>query len=403
MPSRRTRLSAARRAAGYSQEALAEQLGVDRSTVQRWESGEVAPQPAQQTNLATALNMTSDVVVDMLCIESSRAYGASQVQISDLLDHTRSLVDNTLSATTISPGRLDLIDERVVQHLAAYTRTAPSVMLSALVPDIVDVQTIAAARQPAMVQSRLSGALAILGLLTADGLMKLGETVRSRYWYSTARLAADDTDNMRLRACIRAQEAMLPYYYGRVEDSLKLARSAQELLPGTPSHATALAAAAEGRALARLGDLRGAERAMSTAQRYVDRTDSPDPSDAAFRFNEKRLLLYLSGTLTYMGEFARARRVQEEALRLYGADPDLVIDPALIKLDQAIGRASLRQVDESCELAADVVTTLPAEHRTRIVLARVKDVVRALPGSRQQWSRAVELNELVAAQPEGIR
>ncbi|MFE9852523.1 helix-turn-helix transcriptional regulator [Streptomyces sp. NPDC005576] len=48
-------LAERRRALGYSQEKLAELLGVDRTTVGRWESGRVAPQPPQRRPLATAL------------------------------------------------------------------------------------------------------------------------------------------------------------------------------------------------------------------------------------------------------------------------------------------------------------------------------------------------------------
>jgi hypothetical protein len=91
---------------------------------------------------------------------------------------------------------------------------------------------------------------------------------------------------------------------------VQLAREAQALLPDTPCHAVALAAAAEARALARLGNFDDAEHAMRRAQRYVDALDEPD-ADMAFQFNEKRLLLYLSGTLTYMGQRDRARRVQD--------------------------------------------------------------------------------------------
>ena len=140
-----------------------------------------------------------------------------------------------------------------------------------------------------------SEATAVLGLLSADALMKLGEIGRARYWYGTARLAADDTAQPRLQAQVRAQEAMLPYYYGQVEHTVVLARAAQALVPRIVCSAVALACAAEGRALARLGDREGAERAIRRAQRMVDELDEPT-NDAAFRFTEKRLLLYLSGT-----------------------------------------------------------------------------------------------------------
>jgi hypothetical protein len=90
--------------------------------------------------------------------------------------------------------------------------------------------------------------------------------------------------------------------------------------------AGALAAAAEARALARLGHTDGAEQAMNRAQQLVEALANPQ-SDVAFQFTEKRLLLYLSGTLTYTGQHARAQRVQDRALELYRRDPEIVIDP----------------------------------------------------------------------------
>jgi DNA-binding transcriptional regulator YiaG len=43
LPGKRLGLVAARKAAGLSQERLAEQLDVERSTVQRWEAGQSTP------------------------------------------------------------------------------------------------------------------------------------------------------------------------------------------------------------------------------------------------------------------------------------------------------------------------------------------------------------------------
>ncbi|MEW1723604.1 helix-turn-helix domain-containing protein [Streptomyces sp. NPDC093109] len=51
-------LAERRRALGYSQEELAELLGVDRTTVGRWERGKVVPQPLQRRALAATLEVS---------------------------------------------------------------------------------------------------------------------------------------------------------------------------------------------------------------------------------------------------------------------------------------------------------------------------------------------------------
>ncbi|MFE5556075.1 helix-turn-helix transcriptional regulator [Streptomyces sp. NPDC056544] len=51
-------LAERRKALGYSQEKLAGLLGVDRTTVGRWESGRIEPQPPQRRGLASALEVS---------------------------------------------------------------------------------------------------------------------------------------------------------------------------------------------------------------------------------------------------------------------------------------------------------------------------------------------------------
>jgi transcriptional regulator with XRE-family HTH domain len=60
MAVKRNRLAARRKAVGFSQEQLAEQLGIDRSTVGRWESGETAPQPWIRPRLGKVLQLSAD-------------------------------------------------------------------------------------------------------------------------------------------------------------------------------------------------------------------------------------------------------------------------------------------------------------------------------------------------------
>ncbi|MFE9293724.1 helix-turn-helix domain-containing protein [Streptomyces niveus] len=60
MASKRVRLAQRRKSAGFTQETLAEHLGVERSTVGRWESAETEPQAWLRPKLARALRISSD-------------------------------------------------------------------------------------------------------------------------------------------------------------------------------------------------------------------------------------------------------------------------------------------------------------------------------------------------------
>lgn len=66
MASKRVRLAQHRRAAGFSQEKLAQHLGVERTTVVRWESAETEPQPWLRPRLAKAIRVTGHELEELL-------------------------------------------------------------------------------------------------------------------------------------------------------------------------------------------------------------------------------------------------------------------------------------------------------------------------------------------------
>ncbi len=66
MASKRLRLIQRRRAVGFTQEQLAWRLGVERSTVLRWEAAKTEPQPWQRPKLAELLGVTTDELDDLL-------------------------------------------------------------------------------------------------------------------------------------------------------------------------------------------------------------------------------------------------------------------------------------------------------------------------------------------------
>ncbi|MGH4012327.1 MAG: helix-turn-helix domain-containing protein [Pseudonocardiaceae bacterium] len=66
MTPKRQGLSQRRKAVGLTQESLAQRLGVERSTVVRWEAGDTEPLPSMRPNLARVLQVSMDQLAELL-------------------------------------------------------------------------------------------------------------------------------------------------------------------------------------------------------------------------------------------------------------------------------------------------------------------------------------------------
>ncbi|MFI9005985.1 helix-turn-helix transcriptional regulator [Actinosynnema sp. NPDC053489] len=97
MAVRRTGFVRARKAAGFTQEAFAEVMRVDRSTVARWERGTREPLPYQRSKLARLLKVTMNELDELLHPEgesvAAEQHGAPLGDV--VLDHDGSVVAET--------------------------------------------------------------------------------------------------------------------------------------------------------------------------------------------------------------------------------------------------------------------------------------------------------------------
>ena len=75
-----TRLSAARKMKGYTQEQLAEKLSVSRTGISRWESGRMLP------DLATLKRISQVLDVDFFAADSETPNGQAQETVASLAD-----------------------------------------------------------------------------------------------------------------------------------------------------------------------------------------------------------------------------------------------------------------------------------------------------------------------------
>ncbi|MFF4924167.1 hypothetical protein ACFY4B_26595 [Kitasatospora sp. NPDC001261] len=340
----------------------------------------------------SALGLESPVPV---ALTSAPPAGMAQPDPAhDLAERTRRAINRSLADTTVSPGELDLLDDRLQTARCLYVTAPPEQMIQILLRDLQDIQVLSAERQPAATQCRLSELTAVASTLVADAMMKLGRLHDAQRWYETARLAADDAGNPELRARVRVQAAMLPYYYGPLAAAAQLAREARLLSRGRPSPTAVFAVAAEARALARLGDHDGAKATIRLAQDLFEHCHGGADNDA-WAFPERRLWLYLSGAFTALGQTMQARHAQQQALALYPKDHS-GIDPALLRLEEAMCLVIEHHPVDALQLAVHTYSEVPAPHRTAILGARAQEVIDILPNQLQAGRPARQFAQALA-------
>ncbi len=192
------------------------------------------PRPAMGLgrDAGTRVGGDSDAVAADSGADSPLASGDASVEVSGLA-RLRLGLDEALALTSVAPRRLELIEESASEHMTLYPSALPQVMLSLLAADCREVQMLSLRRQPAAVQARISGVAALLATMCADALMRLGDAAEARRWYGTAIHAADDSGEAHFRVLVRAQAAMLPYYFG---DPTQTVASADAALGSHRSH-----------------------------------------------------------------------------------------------------------------------------------------------------------------------
>lgn len=275
MPRRRHRLAQRRKAVGLSQERLAEIVGVDRSTIVRWERAETEPQPWHRPRLAAALKICIEDLAELLA-DVGEAPSRPDERLDYVLRH---------------PGRVDLVAvaylrERI-QRLDEQYEAVPSTLLLAEAGQFHGQAVFLREHATtSRVQRELAAAVVdsatLMGQLVWDASQRRDHAAAAQY-FDRAIAAAQQTRDVVAQANAYLRKSYIALYgIGKPAAGLALAhRAAVTSQPG--SHVIAgLALLHVGEAHAMLRDGRSCTEALGAAETHFARIAANDPARVLF-------------------------------------------------------------------------------------------------------------------------
>jgi transcriptional regulator with XRE-family HTH domain len=414
MAAKRQRLAARRKAVGFSQEQLAERVGVERSTVVRWESGETetGPQPWIRPKLARALQISVEQLDGLLLscepdVQHAEVVAASArdarpdgavVDAKDLsnphqVEALRQEFHDAISEGTMADANLDEWERTVIRYGRA-TRDRPAgVLLEDLKADLDELKHALQRHRSASALRRLTRVAAHMSGLMCLTLCKLDDRRAFRRWSRTARLAADEAGDPVTLSWILAQEAYGHYYSSDLMEAMDVARRAQDTVPATPCVGATLAAALEARAHAAMGRHQETRAALGRAEDILSHLDSDALMPSAFGYNEAQLRFHEGNAYTHLRDTNAALKAQDRALELCA--PGDYTDWAMTRLDRASCLTNRGETADALDYATETLINLSVSQRRGIITLRGFEIFNALPGDQHALPAARELHELL--------
>lgn len=263
-------LAECRHAAGHTQESFAEKLGVDRTTIGRWERGAQSPQPWQRPDLAAALDISLDHLDDLL--RRTRQFANAPAPVAVPILESARLLDN---ARRDEPGsvlafsgddavhaaiprlrraldRIDLPDDGPTRSLVELGADVAGMIEDRLQARYVEIawrlptliSELARAHAGAGRGSRDAAALLTLALRAADGVAyKFGFLDLSARIIDLMRASAMTAENPLLMAAVAYVRTETFFATGDLDSASRLLVAAADDLPANLADSAPAAAA----------------------------------------------------------------------------------------------------------------------------------------------------------------
>jgi DNA-binding XRE family transcriptional regulator len=368
---RRVRLARARKAAALTQEDLAYLIGVDRSTVGRWEAGETDPQPWVRRKLAKHLGVT---VQELTAFLAEGLPGPPPGNQDDSETEALELARRA-AASDVGEATLTHVERAVDELCSSYATSHPTGLLTRTRQHLNYIGRLLDGRKTMREHRRLLVAGGWLSVLAATLHVDLEQQAEATARLHTADSLALEGGHDEIRAWCLETEAWRVLTLGDYRQAADLSQAAQQLAPAGSS-ALIQAIAQEGRAWARLGDSRATTEAVARVNRMASPLVGPDRPEHHYQYDPAKATSYTATTLSWVGDPTAVDYAREVIARLTAADPrgGRPRRLASARVDLALALIRRREVEEAVE------TTITAVSSGRIVPSnrwRVGEVVQA--------------------------
>ncbi|WP_147268858.1 tetratricopeptide repeat protein [Sphaerisporangium album] len=334
-----------------------------------------------------------------LFTEPSTSFSPDPQKIVDAVSILHQELNRTLANTSITDGTDDHWRSVADSYGYTYRTTPPVAFLFNIGGDLAELHGLL--ERPLLTRQRrglFHSAARMAGLLSTT-LINLGKHRQARAWFYTATQAAQESEDRALQAWVLVRHAVSALYWGDPHGSIRLAQQAIGLVAKTPCVAALWAPAVQARALAQIGDRAAAYAAISSAEAAFDQLHSQITEQHSYGYTAAQLHFYRSNTLTNTGDYSAAYEAQSLALQLY--NPSEFIDPSLIRIDHALCLAREGRPGEAARYTADLISELPSERRSPIIITRALEIRAAIPPRYRQAPEVKSLQQSLALPPGG--
>ncbi|MBL7502452.1 helix-turn-helix transcriptional regulator [Frankia sp. CNm7] len=402
-PQKRSALAARRKAMGYSQEDLAEAVGVDRSTVARWEQGKTEPYPENRSELARALNVDYEELDRLIQAEAAptlrpvphvspvgkreAAFSAAGALWRDPEEAEE--LARRVAASDVGDSTLTSLESGFDDLACQYQFEPPSLLLLEINRVLDHVAGLMDSRKKLHEHRRLLLVGGWTSLLGATVLIDLERDRAASTYLSTALSLAEQAENPEIIAWCYETRAWQALTSSQFRIAVELSRAARSFAPRGSSIAIQ-AAAQEGRGWARLGSREETYRAIDRVQKMASSLNDPARPEHHYRYDPAKAVSYTATTLTWIRDLA-AEDFAREVIRKIGAPmslpPRWPRRAVMASIDLALTLTYAGKSDEALHAAMGAVESgkLVPSHFWRV--AEVADAMRA-----EKFSGVKELN-----------